>query len=521
MVAGMEDGAVDIEAAVDATGSGWFGARALCAAGATYLACGVQWGLAAYILPAARCELGLTSAQMGAANALFMAGGMASAFVWGVLGDAWGRKPVIVSALLADAAATLCSALFARSYATLATFRFLNGFLIGAPSSLALLGLCESVPGRVRASFSLLLGGCWTASYLVLPALAWLVLPQPWRWPLLAGGGLTITSWRVLLTLLAAPALLAALLALRLPETPKYLVSRGRPEEALAVLRGMYAANTGRGAAEYPVRALAATLSLFRAPLLARTAVVCALLSLNEFGYYGLVLWLPELFNRFDTYYDLHPEAAGSVTVCELSRTWAATATGGAAATAEEEAGCAAGEAINEAVFVETLTVSGVCLAAYVLAAPVAGRVGRRALPFALHVASGVLAAGIYFVNSAASNLAVSSLFQALAATANTTVFAVMADTFPTRVSAVGCCCAIFSGRVSAAVSNLVMGALLDTSCEVPIFLFSATLIGGGLLCVLVPPPWTGAASPGKDTDTLQLELEEAPPTSPGHLQVA
>ncbi len=51
-----------------------------------------------------------------------------SSYLWGVLGDALGRRPVIVSALLADAACTLCSTL-AQSYAAFAFFRFLSGFL--------------------------------------------------------------------------------------------------------------------------------------------------------------------------------------------------------------------------------------------------------------------------------------------------------------------------------------------------------------------------------------------------------
>lgn len=84
--------------------------------------------------------------------------------------------------------------------------------------------------------------------------------------------------------------------------------------------------------------------------------------------------------------------------------------------------------------FLKTLAISGVCLVANVVSALLAARLGRRALPFFLNVASGVLAAGIYFVDSTAGNLAVASLFQALIGTANTAINGFLVDIFPPRV---------------------------------------------------------------------------------------
>ncbi|XP_026289661.1 synaptic vesicle glycoprotein 2C-like [Frankliniella occidentalis] len=550
-----KDEAADFEAAVDATGSGLFGYAVLLTAGLIFLTCGLQNGINAYILPAARCDFDLTSAQMGALNAFFLAGGMVSSYVWGVLGDALGRRPVIVFALLADAAGTLCSTL-SQSYASFAFFRFLSGFLIGGPASITFLYMGEFVPARARATYSQIVGGFWTVSWILLPGVAWLVLPQPWQ---LRALGVTFNSWRVMLSLITAPTLLCAFLAMRLPETPKFLISQGRLKEAMDVLRNIYAINTGRDADDYPVRRLALpaqdaavdvveldaapelnfksvlsvarrmareALTLFRPPVVGRTALVCAIMCANMFSYYGLVLWLPELFNRFDTHYSLHPNK--TMTVCQLSRSWAeelkelellkadnissSSAVGPAllfepATAVDMVAGpkCNAAEAVNESVFIKTLIISAVCLVANVVTAPFATRVGRRALPFLLNVASGVLAAGIYFVDSTTGNLVVASLFQALIGTANTAVNSFMVDIFPARVSALGVCSALLAGRVGAAVSNLVLGSLLDISCEVPIFLISGTVILGGLLCVFVQPAWTdGAPEPDRGDHSLR-----------------
>lgn len=50
------------------------------------------------------------------------------------------------------------------------------------------------------------------------------------------------------------PSFLVAGLLFLLPESPKFLISSGRHEEALEVFRGIYLMNTGRSKEEYPVK---------------------------------------------------------------------------------------------------------------------------------------------------------------------------------------------------------------------------------------------------------------------------
>lgn len=57
---------------------------------------------------------------------------------------------------------------------------------------------------------------------------------------------------------------------------------------------------------------------IFSPPHWTKTLLGSAIYFTNMFGYYGLGLWLPELFNRFEAHYTQNP--GESVTVCELSR---------------------------------------------------------------------------------------------------------------------------------------------------------------------------------------------------------
>lgn len=65
--------------------------------------------------------------------------------------------------------------------------------------------------------------------------------------------GILYNSWRLFLAVIGIPTLMVAFVASRYPESPKFLVSQGKTEEALTILRKIYAINSGCDEDEYPV----------------------------------------------------------------------------------------------------------------------------------------------------------------------------------------------------------------------------------------------------------------------------
>ena len=63
-------------------------------------------------------------------------------------------------------------------------------------------------------------------------------------------------SWNFFILASAAPSLAGCIAYSFLPESPKFLMTVGRNAEALAVLRRIYARNTGLPADTYPVKTL-------------------------------------------------------------------------------------------------------------------------------------------------------------------------------------------------------------------------------------------------------------------------
>lgn len=79
------------------------------------------------------------------------------------------------------------------------------------------------------------------ACFIYLPSLAWIILPMQWRLQL--GNLLTFAPWRLYILCSSLLSGFNLLNLLQQPESPKYLLSINRKEDALEVLRQMYAIN--------------------------------------------------------------------------------------------------------------------------------------------------------------------------------------------------------------------------------------------------------------------------------------
>ncbi|XP_043472033.1 uncharacterized protein LOC122504829 [Leptopilina heterotoma] len=209
--------------------------------------------------------------------------------------------------------------------------------------------------------------------------------------------------------------------------------------------------------------------------------ILCSYIFLFSYvcSYYGLGLWLPELFNRFETYYKHHPNS--SVSVCELINDANKIDVSNIS---KYNLSCTG---INEQVFINTLIINAVCLLGNVTSGYYADRVERRTIPVTTMLIAGMAGVAIYFVTSSLQNLIVSCIFSVAIATANFALSGAVIDIFPTHVGAMAICLSVCFGRIGAILSNLIFGMLLDISCDIPIFLVASMVLLGGFLGFLIP----------------------------------
>src|SRR5471030_171027 len=177
-----------------------------------------------YVAPALAKEWGLTKAALGPVFPAGLFGLMIGALVFGPLADRIGRKKIIIFSTLAFGLGALVTA-FVQDVNSLLAIRFLTGLGLGGAMPNAIALTSEFNPRRRRATMVMIMFCGFSVGSALGGLLAAALIPQfGWRSVFVVGG--------------LAPLLLAPVLALKLPESVRFLALTGRAHERVAVLLG-------------------------------------------------------------------------------------------------------------------------------------------------------------------------------------------------------------------------------------------------------------------------------------------
>jgi MFS family permease len=167
--------------------------------------------------------LGMTTGEVGAAGAIYVAGAVTGALIFGYLTDRFGRKKLFMITLGLYLLATVATA-FSFSVWMFFLFRFLTGMGIGGEYSAINSAIDELIPARVRGWVDIAINGSWWVGTAAGAAVS-IVLLNPSILPVNVG-------WRVAFGLGAVLGLGVLLTRQFLPESPRWLMVHGRPDEA-------------------------------------------------------------------------------------------------------------------------------------------------------------------------------------------------------------------------------------------------------------------------------------------------
>ncbi|KAI4493882.1 PREDICTED: synaptic vesicle glycoprotein 2B [Polistes canadensis] len=455
-----------------------------------------------FILPSAQCDLKLDTQAKGWLNSIIFIGMMAGAYAWGSIADALGRRKVLIAISFMNALCIVASS-FSQSYELFMFFRFLNGAALGGSGPVIWSYFAEFQPKSKRGSMLSFMAAFWTLGNLFVAGLAWLIIPQDIG---ITSVAFTYNSWRIFLLICAAPSFIVAGLLLLLPESPKYLLSCGRYQEALDIFRGIYAINTGRSRDSYTVKELILddfqepepvkadiverskckmmlgdildnSRQLFVSPILRFTVVSIIINFTFHIGYYGLMMWFPELFNRFDEFHRDHP--GQSTSICEV--------TDYVVNRGSHRIENVCNDKIGSSVFMESLITVASAIPANIVAVLGMDRLGRKFFLVFSTLSSGLCSIGLYFVYNKYHNLIVSAFFSGVISCGNAALDCLITEVFPTHLRATGIAISMVAARLGGIIGNIVIAQLLDMYCPAPTFIVAGLLIGGGLLCLFLP----------------------------------
>jgi putative MFS transporter len=389
----------------------------------------------AFILPVLIGLWHLSPGQIGVLIAAGYLGQVVGALLFGWLAERMGRVPsATVTVGIMSVMSIACA--FAGNFSILFVLRFVQGIGVGGEVPVAATYINELSQAHGRGRFFILYELIFPLGLLGAAQLGAFLVPRfGWEYMFLVGG---------------IPGIAVALLIFRLPESPRWLIFKGRFEEAERIIEGLEASTTKRNLdprqdqAEV-VKRVAGLLEglqsqnkgswkeLFSPFYRGRTFVVWLLWASSYFVANGINNWLPSLYK---TVY--HLPLQQSLHMASLSN---------------------------------ILSTCGVLACAFLI-----DRVGRRRWAMGSFLMSGALLAvlGVIGAHSAWSVMILASSAYAVVATTTVLLYLYTPEIYPTRMRAVGTGLATSWLRAASAAAPALVGVVLTGKGIAAVFIMFA-----------------------------------------------
>lgn len=261
---------------------------------------GFDLGIIAVILPLITRDLGLTPVWSGLVAASTLVGIFLGAPVVGWLSDRIGRRTLFTVDIAAFVVLGLLQAVVTEPWQLFAV-RLLLGIAVGAEYALGSALLSEFAPSQGRGRRVAGLLTTWYVGYLVSVVVAYVLVD-------VAGA-----SWRWVLATSVVPAVVTLVARLGLPESPRWLMGRGRVDEARAIadryLGGEAYFREEELDAEHGQATVGGLRRLFAPGMRSRTLFVCTFYACNVAPYFAIFTFAPQVFAALQ----VEDEAAGTI----------------------------------------------------------------------------------------------------------------------------------------------------------------------------------------------------------------
>jgi len=420
----------------------------------------------AFVLPVLVRLWAITPAQIGWLIAIGYLGQFVGALVFGALAERYGRIRSVAGATALMSVMSIACAL-AGNFGTLLVLRLIQGIGVGGEMPVAATYINELSKARGRGRFFLLYELIFPVGLMMTGQIGALLVPT--------------LGWQVMFLIGGIPGLLVTVLLLRLPESPRWLISKGRVAEADAVIRAIEAAARESGIRDSGLESRPATVSRLPAPddhrsggpsgppaaasdlvsglYRRRTLIVWTLWASAYFITNGLNNWMPTLYSSV---YHLSLAAA-----------------------------------LRAGTFNNIAQVAILIVCAFAI-----DHVGRRRWTCIGFVAGAALLAmlGTFAAHSVTAVIALVTLSYGIVGSVNAVLYLYTPEIYPTRMRALGTGAATCWLRLASAAGPVLVGYLVAARGTAAVFLMFA---GAGLL---------GAVAALGMLETRNRRLEELAP---------
>ena len=204
--------------------------RILIALSTSWLLDGLQVTLAGSLsgILQSKQGLSLSESQFAFTATIYLIGAVLGALFFGVLTDRFGRRKLFLITLATYTVATLGSAL-SHGMISFCISRFLVGFGVGGEYAAINSAVDELIPGKVRGTVDLIVNANFWVGASIGSIATYALLHS--------GGHMQTVGWRWAFAIGSVLGVAVLLLRLGVPESPRWLMLRGREEEADKITR--------------------------------------------------------------------------------------------------------------------------------------------------------------------------------------------------------------------------------------------------------------------------------------------
>ncbi|KAL1490782.1 hypothetical protein ABEB36_013420 [Hypothenemus hampei] len=489
----------DFQTAISATKFGCYNVILLLVCLPAAFAVQFESTLISYIIPAAACDLNLSITQKGLLNSMPFFGMIATGLLTGFLLDTLGRRKILFTGFCIHLFVTLARSL-SQSVAFLQAFQFFGGCLTGgfyvALTTYILEFHATEHRGRVQMIFAML----FSVGNIVIPLLSSAILPLNLNLHLPM---LDFHSWNLLILITSCNPLFSVIAFYFLPETPKFLMSTGKNEEALNVFRNMYKLNTRNVKHEYPVKSLIEEITnnqdsatnktslmeyiktgweqimpLFGKQYGLKLLLVCSVESMFLVGINSFRLYLPQIFQANHEYKLTHNGTSSAL--CHIL---------GSLNLLPKNEGDACVVNLDDSfqVYLNSMIIAAVTMFAYASAGFLINWFGKKPLLGILGILASLSAFCLYFAPNITVTLTLASLYLACCGVCFDIFLSIIVVIFPTSSRAMAISVALCSGRGLTTLGNMIVPLLVKIGCAPP-FIFWGCVIFTALALSFVLP---------------------------------
>jgi MFS family permease len=285
---------ITIDDAIERIGMGKFQYVVLIASGLCFAADAMQVILLSFLTIVLKDEWDLSDSMTASITSCLFAGSMMGTLILGPLADSMGRRPIFLAAALIISVFGFGTAL-ATDYLMLIAMLFMVGIGVGGltvPFDI----LAEFLPSHRRGTNLLLIEYFWTVGCLLVVVLAYFTLHGE------------KSQWRLLVALSSLPCFISLIVGyLFVPESARWLVTQGRSDEALQIIRDGAVMNghdvtvlfpEGIQLVDEPEEKQATIADLFKPKWREITLRLWGGWGAFAFGYYGTLLAITKVFDN-------------------------------------------------------------------------------------------------------------------------------------------------------------------------------------------------------------------------------